>query len=217
MIAGRALYVSRDRLDFITLPEMDPKHVAQEVDADTIDALMVDLHRLCGVDHVDGANKLLEGFLREGGYAFDERMHQRLQSFHDKRLLLEHSWHYLDRLLAANKTSRGWLLLRNALDVDPLFRPGTADAVMTLIAVAPTVGARYVDTLLGDFERAYPGSERLPEALFEHARWSVRQLDRADKALELLVRIEREFPEWAEDPEFRSFCERVRRHAKEIQ
>jgi hypothetical protein len=103
--------------------------------------------------------------------------------------------------------------LRNALTIDPLFRPGTAAAVMALIAVAPSADARYVDTLLGDFERAYPGSERLPEALFEYARWSVTQLGRTDRALALLTRIEREFPEWAEHPEFRSFSERVRRHA----
>jgi len=212
-LAGRVLYVRRDRLSLATLPELDPERVVEEVDTAAVDALMVDLHRLCGVDHVDRAGKLLERFLRDGNYSFDEQMHQRLQVFHDNRLLLEHSWHYLDRLLAANKTLRGWLLLRNALDIDPLFRPGTAAAAMALIAVAPSADTRYVDTLLGDFERAYPGSERLPEALFEHARWSVTQLGRADRALELLGRIEREFPEWAEHPEFRSFSERVRRHA----
>ena len=212
-LAGRVLYVRRDRRSLATLPELDAEHVIEEVDTAAVDALMVDLHRLCGVDHVDRAGKLLEAFLRDGGYAFDERMHQRLQVFHDNRLLLEHSWHYLDRLLAANKTLRGWLLLRNALDIDPLFRPGTAAAVMALIAAAPSADARYVDTLLADFERAYPGSEQLPEALFEHARWSVTQLGQADRALELIARIEQEFPEWAEHPEFRSFSERVRRYA----
>ena len=216
VLAGRVLYVSRDRIGLSTLPEKDPLHVAQVADAKTIDALMVDLHRLCAVDRVDRANKMLEGFLQKDNYALDERIHQRLELFHDKRLQLEHSWHYLHRLLAANKVSRAWSLMRRSLAMDPLFRPDTAASVLTLIAAAPAVDADCVDTLLGDFERAYPDSERLPEALFEHARWLVTKLERLDAALELLLRIEREFPEWAEDPQYRAFGERIRRHAKGV-
>ncbi len=213
VLAGRVLYICRDRLGLSTLPEKDPQYVVQVADAKAIDALMVDLHRLCGVDHVDRANKLLEGFLQKDNYALDERIHQRLEVFHDKRLRLEHSWHYLNRLLAANKTSRGWSLVRRSLDVDPLFRPATADALMALVAAAPAADAGYVDMLLGDFERAYPASERLPEALFEHARWLVTKLERVDSGLDRLALIESRFPEWAQDARFRAFYERVRRLA----
>jgi len=212
VLAGRVLYASREGLGLLTLPEKDPLDVAQVFDAKEIDALMVNLHRLCGVDHVDRANKLLEAYLEKNNYALDERIHRRLELFHDKRLRLEHSWHYLHRLLAASKVSRAWLLLRQSLDMDPSFRPNTADALMTLIGAAPSADAVYVDTLLGDFERAYPGSERLPEAFFEHARWLITKLERFDVALELLSRIERDYPEWAQDPQFTAFCERARRY-----
>ena len=167
---------------------------------------------MCAADRVERANGILEGFLREHHYAPDERIHQRLQTFQDKRLRLEHGWHYLNRLVNAGKVSRGWALLRKSLDVDPLFRPGSADALMTLIAAAPATDATYVDVLLADFERAYPGSPRTPQALFEHARWLVAQLGSTDRALKLLTKIEEAYPEWAAQPHFQSFRQRVRRH-----
>jgi hypothetical protein len=210
VLAGRVLYLCRDRLGLLTLLEKDPLHVAAVADTNAIEALMVDLHRLCGVDHVDRAGKLLEEFLEQDGYALDERIHQRLEVFHDQRLRLEHSWHYLNRLLAANKTLRAWALLRESLDADPLFRPGSADAALTLVAAAPATDAAYVDLLLSDFERAYTGSERAAEGVLEHARWLVAKLERVDSALERLGVIERQFPAMADDPQFRSFRERVR-------
>ena len=213
VLAGRVLYVCRDRLGLATLPANDPAHVAAVADTKAIEALMVELHRLCAVDRVERANKMLEGFLEKDSYANDERIHQRLERFHDKRLRLEHNWHYLNRLLDANKAVRAWMLLRESLDVDPLFRPGTADAALALAAAAPATDAAYVDLLLGDFERAYADSERAPEGVFEHARWLVSKLERVDAALERLSVIERQFPEWAEEPQFVSFRERVRRLA----
>ena len=212
VVAGRVLYSCRDRLDLSTLSELDPLKVDEEALSGKIDALMVELHRLCAVDRVERANGLLEGFLREHEYALDERIHQRLHTFQDQRLRLEHGWHYLNRLTGAGKTSRGWALLRQSLDIDPLFRPGGADTLMTLVAAAPAADAAYVDALLSDFERAYPDSERTPQALFEHARWLVTQLGSADRALKLLTKIEQAYPEWAAQPHFQSFRQRVRRH-----
>jgi hypothetical protein len=49
--------------------------------------------------------------------------------------------------------------------------------------------------------------------VFEHARWLVSKLERVDAALERLSVIERQFPKWAEEPQFVSFRERVRRLA----
>ncbi len=213
VLAGRVLYVCRERLGLSTLPENDPLHVAAVADTKAIEALMVELHRLCAVDRVERANKLLEGFLEKDGYANDERIHQRLELFQDKRLRLEHNWHYLNRMLADKKVSRAWLLLRASLDVDPLFRPDSVDTLLTLVAVASPTDAGYVDTLLGDVERAYPDSERVPEAILEHARWLVGKQERVDAAMERLALIEKDYPEWAQDAQFRSFYERVRRLA----
>jgi len=210
VLAGRVAYQHRDRLDLATMPVADPVAAATD---DAIESLMLDLHRLCAVDRVERANDRLEGFLREQDCALDERIHQRLLEFQYKPLLLEHSWHYLDRLVSAGKLSRAWLLLRHSLDVDPLFRPSSAAAVLTLIGAASAADADHVDALLADFERAYPGDEHLPDALFEHARWSFTQLGRLAAAHELLVRIEREFPQWADNAEFRALQSRVRKQA----
>ena len=213
VLAGRVLYLCRDRLGLLTLLEKDPEHVAAVADTKAIEALMVELHRLCSVDRVERANKMLEGFLEKDGFINDERIHQRLYLFHDKRLQLEHNWHYVNRLLDANKVLRAWALVRESLDVDPLFRPGTADAALTLVAAAPATDAAYVDLLLNDFERAYADSERAGEGVFEHARWLVAKLERVDAALERIAVIERQFPETADDPRFRSFRDSVRRLA----
>lgn len=210
VLAGRVLYICRERLGLATLPENDPVHVAAIADTKEIEALMVELHRHCSVDRVERANKLLEGFLERDGYVNDERIHQRLTLFHDKRLRLEHNWHYINRLLVAKKTVRAWSLVRESLDIDPLFRPGSADAALSLVAVTPAADAAYVDMLLNDFESAYADSERAAEGVFEHARWLVAKLERVDAARERLAVIERQFPEWAEQAQFRAFHERVR-------
>ena len=86
VLAGRVLYLCRDRLGLLTLLEKDPQHVAAVADTKAIEALMVELHRMCSVDRVDGANKLLEGFLEKDAFVHDERIHQRLETFQDKRL-----------------------------------------------------------------------------------------------------------------------------------
>jgi hypothetical protein len=209
VLAGRVAYNYRHRLGLATLPDIDPAAAATDT---AIESLMVELHRLCGVDHVDRAGAALEAFLRESDYALDERMHQRLKLFQDKRLLLEHNWHYLDRLVDARKLPRAWLLLRGSLAIDPLFRPGSAETVLALVEAAPSTDADLVDLLLSDFERAYPSNERVPEALFVHARLLTTALGRTESALALATRIERDFPAWSEDPEFRSFVARLRRH-----
>jgi hypothetical protein len=210
LLAGRVAYNFRDRLDLATLPDIDPVAVATD---ETVESLMLDLHRLCAVDRVELANSRLEGFLREQNYAIDERIHQRLLEFQYKPLLLEHNWHYLDRLVNKGKLPRAWLLLRSSLDIDPLFRPGSAATMLALITAAPAADANYVDTLLTDFERSYPGDERLPDALFAHACWSFTQLGRADVALDLLARIERQFAPWSDNAEFTALLARVRRQA----
>ena len=210
VVAGRVAYNFRDRLDLATVPVINPIATATD---DQIESLMLELHRLCAVDRVEQANGRLEGFLREQNYALDERIHQRLLEFQYKRLLLEHNWRYLDRLVGAGKVPRAWLLLRSSLDIDPLFRPSSAATLLTLIAAAPTSDADYVEMLLADFERAYPADERLPDALFERARWLFTQSGRADAALELLARIDREFTQWADTAEFRELQARVRRQA----
>lgn len=161
MIAGRALHGHED-------PEVAVAPKPDDVSR-RIESLMVELHRLCGVDRLADADRRLEEFLSAEGHALDDQLHTRLATFHDRRLLLAHSWRYIDRLLAANKTGRAWRLLCECLALDAQFRPSNADALLRMIAVAP-IDAGDAVGLLEDFERAYPDSDQLPRALSELAR-----------------------------------------------
>jgi tetratricopeptide (TPR) repeat protein len=208
VLAGRVLYTHREELrgtEPAPAPrapwvKATPQAVAPQR-VQRIEPLLVELHRLCGVDRVAEAARKLEAFLSLDNYALDESAYQRLLQFHDRRLLLEHSWHYLNRLVAAHKLPRAWLLLRDALAIDPTFRPATDAMVLELIGVAPERDALSVDTLLSDFERAYPDSECVDEALFQHARVLAAQLGRHDAALVVLKRIMLQFPQRAQTPE----------------
>jgi len=204
----RSLFSRRDEP---VAPARD-RRAESEAELDgAIEALLVDLHRLCGVDRVDRAAQRLETFLHLRGHALDERMHLRLQHFHDQRLMLQHSWHFMNRLLAAGKPARAWQLARESLEIDAAFRPGSADDLLALIRTAAPTDARIVERLLADCERAYPASPRLPEALLEHARYALALGDTA-AALASLARIEAAFPRDAERDEFREFAARARRH-----
>lgn len=163
VMAGRMLHGHED-------PEVAVAPEPDEVSG-RIESLMVELHRLCGVDRIADADRRLETFLDVEGYALDDQLHTRLATFHDQRLLLAHSWHYIDRLLAADKIGRAWRLLCECLALDAQFRPSGARALLRMIAVAP-LDAREALSLLRDFERAYPDSDLLPSARFELERRS---------------------------------------------
>ncbi len=161
VMAGRVLHGHED-------PEVAAAPEPDDVTG-RIEVLMVELHRLCGVDRIADADRRLEEFLSAEGYVLDDQLHTRLATFHDRRLLLAHSWRYIDRLLTANKTGRAWRLLCECLALDAQFRPSSADALLRMIAVAP-LDALEAFSLLGDFERAYPDSPLLPSARLERAR-----------------------------------------------
>lgn len=162
VVAGRVIHHHRHALSVPVSENVGPTVDAAAATTAAIEALMIDLHRLCGVDRIDDAGDQLERFLSAHGFELDERIHRRLQALQDPRMLQEHTWHYLDRLIAANKLPRAWLLLKQALDREHRFRPRTADGLLALLTQATPEDADYVDGLLEDFERIYPGSQRPP-------------------------------------------------------
>ncbi len=203
VIAGRLLYSRRAQLsaDVPLAAGIVPRTVTTQP-SQRLEPLLVELHRLCRVDRVAEAVRKLEAFLSVDRYAGDEPTHQRLLQFHDRRLLLEHSWHYLNRLVATHKLPRAWLLLRDALAIDAMFRPATDTMVLQLIAVAPQGDALSVDALLADFERAYPDSELTDEALLARARVLAGQLGQHLEALAVLEQIATQFPARAATSDF---------------
>ncbi|NJN51170.1 MAG: hypothetical protein HC809_04705 [Gammaproteobacteria bacterium] len=212
VLAGRVLYLRSEALAPADHFEVLSQTVAHDLDpARAIEGLLVDLHRLCGVDRIDAADRQLEAFLTHYGHDLDEQIHQRLLRFQDQRLLLTHGWHYLDRLVARHKTGRGWQLLRHCLTQDALFRPGSGEVVLSLVAAAPPADAHLVTDLLADFERAYPSHPQLPQALELRARWLAQELGRDGEAVALLIDVERRFPVYATAPGFQSLLMRLRR------
>jgi hypothetical protein len=186
VFCGRLLYVNRSNLEILT--EVSPEQEAGAEWAETnkrIDDLLMELHQLCGVGHIRRAHVLLDRFLASTNYELDDIVHERLQSFQDVRLTLEHAFHYMGRLLANDRPARA-------------------------LAAATPADASHIDLLLSDFERAYPASELLPDALFAWGRCCIEHLGRVDKGLVLLARVKIEFPEFADAAEFRVYYAAVR-------
>ena len=211
VLTGRLLWVNRSNLELLT--EVSPE---QEAGAEwlalnkRIDDLLMELHRLCSVGHIRRAHVQLDRFLASTGYELDDILHERLQSFQDVRLMLEHAFHYIGRLLSAEKPARAWHVLKHCLDLDDQFRLANDADTLRLVAVATPQDASYVDILLNDFERDYPDSELLAEALFASARGSIEYLGHADKGLVLLARIKNEFPQFADSSQFKAYYAAVR-------
>jgi hypothetical protein len=211
VFCGRLLYVNRSNLEILT--EVSPEQEAGAEWAETnkrIDDLLMELHQLCGVGHIRRAHVLLDRFLASTNYELDDIVHERLQSFQDVRLTLEHAFHYMGRLLANDRPARAWHLVKRCLDLDDQFRPANDTDTLRMVAAATPADASYIDLLLSDFERAYPASELLPDALFAWGRCCIEHLGRVDKGLVLLARVKIEFPEFADAAEFRVYYAAVR-------
>lgn len=218
-LAGRLLYSRRASLDLATevSPEQDIAAAWQETNRQ-IDDLLTELHRLCAGGEVRRAHVRLDRFLAADQYELDDVVHERLRSFQDERLMLEHAYHYLTRLLANGKPARAWHLLKRCLDVDSRFRPASDGEVLDTLAAFSAAGAsadaHYADLLLSDFERAYPSSPRLPDALFVWARCNIDHLGKRDKGLVMLARIRNEFPDFAKSAVFSAYYAAARLKAR---
>ena len=213
VLAGRLLYLRRSTLKLATVAPLSPQEVETLHIADTIDTLMLDLHGLCRSGGIKTAAQKLDAFLRESNYSLDEHIHQRLQVFQEQRLLVAHAGPYIQRLLHKQRALAAWVVMRKALDVDARFRPGSADALLTLIAHAPAGDSNHVDELLTDFAQVYPNSTRRCEAMFVHARLCLVELGRYEQALSLTRRIDNECPDWDDDA-YRLFRTRLLRNAR---
>jgi hypothetical protein len=188
VFCGRLLYVNRSNLEILT--EVSPEQEASAEWAETnkrIDDLLMELHQLCGVGHIRRAHVLLDRFLASTNYELDDIVHERLQSFQDVRHLV-----------------------KRCLDLDDQFRPANDTDTLRMVAAATPADASHIDLLLSDFERAYPASELLPDALFAWGRCCIEHLGRVDKGLVLLARVKIEFPEFADAAEFRVYYAAVR-------
>jgi hypothetical protein len=215
-LAGTILFARRNELRFDTdfSPEQDVAHAVAENERE-LEALLTELHRLAAVDRNRHAYARLDEYLARDRYRNDARVHEALRQFQGRTLRLEHAVHYIERLVAARDTRTAWTVCKRALDEDDQFRPLGDASVIALVAQATETDARYAATLLGDFARAYPDSALHANALFRLAQLKIDRLADAGAGIELLDRVEHDYPRFAGLAAFRDYALRVRAAQKE--
>lgn len=214
-LVGLLVFSCRGMLDLHTLDSPEQRRAAEALEASrTLDRLLEELQQLCGSGNVQQASTRLEVFLADKSFADDPQIHERLRSFQDSRLFLEHGFRYLQRLLDRGEINKAWTLFKDCHAIDDLFRPSDLAKLLTLTGVAEKADARLVESLLGDARDSYPGSEDIPQALFRQARINIELLKDGSRGLEILGELMAQYPEFAASEEFRRYRARLRVNRK---
>lgn len=208
-LAGRLLF--RHRLDLDLETELSPEqtnaaHWAAKGEA--FRAMLMDLHRLCMTDRVSEAYAQLATYLDADEGLDEASVYLALKDFHDPRLRLEHSFHYISRLVRNRDRRRAWQVLRDAVLEDANFRPASDEILISVLDEALPDHAQQVECLLADFNQRFPDSHLAANALFRLARVRIDHLGGRTEGLALLDRIATEHPEFAGQQRFRDYRSR---------
>ena len=206
---GRLLF--RHRLDLELDTQLSPEqtNAAHWAAKDqSFRAMMLDLHRLCATDRVEEAFKQLADYLEDDQGLDEASVYLALQDFHDPRLRLEHSYHYINRLVRNRDRPRAWLVLHNAVLEDAEFRPSSDELLISLLDESTPDQAPQVEVLLADFDQRYPDSHLQANALYRLAKVRIDHLGGRADGLKLLDRVAAEHPEFAEQQRFRDYRSR---------
>lgn len=208
-IAGLVLFERRAQLELDTQHSPE-QNVAADLAADeaSFRKLFFELHRLCGVDRYREAYARLDAHLAKDRYRNDARAHELLRQFQGRPLALEHALHYIERLLIARKPLRAWNVCKRCLDEDELFRPLSDRSLITLVSQSGHSDARYADTLLADFARAYPDSPLGANALFRLAQIRIEHLGERASGAALLRGLRDDHKQFARLPMFIEYAGR---------
>lgn len=210
MLTGLVLFARRNQLILHT--EKSPEQErAQEIiaEAESMDRLFEVLHRLCDSGNLRKAYKQLEEYIAEASHDIDPQVHRRLLNFQDKRLTLEHSVHYLERLVQCGEPKKAWAILLESLSIDNRFRPLSDQTLLDLTHAAEKDDAREVSLVLADFATIYPESQLVPHALFRRARVVLELLRDTTLGTELLREITNQHPEFAATPDYQDYTKRL--------
>lgn len=204
--AGRLLF--RHRLDLDLDTELSPEqtnaaHWAAEGEA--FRAMLLGLHRLCATDRVNEAFSQLAGYLDADEGLDEASVYLALKDFHDPRLRLEHSYHYISRLAANRDRSRAWQVLHDATLEDSAFRPASDELLISLLDEATPDQAPQVESLLADFNQRFPDSHLQANALFRLAKVRIDHLGAPAEGQALLDEIASDHPEFAGQQRFRDY------------
>jgi hypothetical protein len=208
-LAGRLLFRHRLALDLET--ELSPEqanaaHWAAKGQA--FRAMLMDLHRLCSTDRVDEAFAQLATYIDANDGLDEASVYLALKDFHDPRLRLEHSYHYIGRLVRNRDRHRAWQVLHDAVLEDASFRPPSDEILISLLDEALPDHAPQVEALLADFNQRFPDSHLEANALFRLAKVRIDYLGGRAEGLALLDRVATEHPEFAGQQRFRDYRSR---------
>jgi hypothetical protein len=210
-LVGLLVYSCRGMLDLHTLDSPEQRRAAAALgEARKFDRLLEELQQLCGSGNVAQASTRLDVFLADKNFADDTQVHERLRSFQDPRLFLEHGFRYLRRLLDRGEVRKAWTLFKDCHALDDRFRPAQLATLLTLTDVAEKADARLVEALLEDAQDTYAGSEELSDARFRQARINIETLKDGTRGLEILSEVMTQYPEFAASDEFRRYRARLR-------
>lgn len=208
---GIILYHRRHELDLATLksPEQElASELAEE--QKRIDRLFHEIHTHVNAGNHRDAIQLIEAEVASDPAVLDPLMHERLLTFQNEHLLLEHAVRYLGRLVERSEARKAWALMKECLELEPRFRPPSDEVLLQLTRAASREDAGLVNLLLEDFPDAYPESTLIPDALFRRARVCIELLRDGDTGLALLQRIAQEHPQFARSETFLRYQDRLK-------
>jgi len=196
-LVGLVLYYRRTELILYTI-ESPEQAIARAAiaQAHAVDDFLVHLAELCARRQFGTAYSKLTDYLGDEQARLDPVVHERLSQFSYPQLYLEHAVHYLHRLYDSGDERKAWALLRECIERDDHFRPMDDATMLALTRFADAQDAGLVEHLLADFERAYPDSKIVPDALFRQARVLIERLNYQDRGIAVLIRIVAEFGEF---------------------
>jgi hypothetical protein len=211
VLFGALLYWRRRSLNLYThkSPEQE-RAVELEEEARAMDQLFHELHTHSANGSFSTAVVKIEAFMGEETEALDPLMHERLRDFQDQRLYLEHAVRYLGRLVKRGEVRKGWVLMKECLDLDDRFRPHSDEVLLTLTRSAGREDAGIVNDVLRDFARSYPNSPLIPDALFRRARICIELLGDGPTGVKLLKSIQTDYSDFAVTEEMVRYRKRLK-------
>ena len=211
LLYGILLYHRRHELDLQTMKSPE-QSLAAEVAAEQkrIDRLFHDVHTHVNAGSYGDAIRLIESEVAGDPIHQDPLMHERLKTYQNERLLLEHGVRYLGRLMDRGENRKAWALMKACVEKDERFRPPEDEMLLKLTKSASREDAGVVNHLLSDFAEAYPDSALIPDAHFRRARVCLELLRDTATGTRLLAVIAREYPDFAAGDAFQRYRRRLK-------
>jgi hypothetical protein len=211
LLYGILLYHRRSELHLITLKSPEQTFAAEiAAEQQRLDRLFHEVHTHVNAGSHADAVRLIEARVAEDPVSQDPLMHERLKTYQDERLLLEHAVRYLARLMARDENRKAWALMKECLEREPRFRPPEGEMLLQLTRFAGPEDAGIVNELLADFAEAYPDSPLIPDAGFRRARVCIELLRDTATGTELLADIARDYPDFARSEPFQRYRRRLK-------